>query len=190
MENKDKKKRCAWVTLDNPNYVQYHDEVWGEPVYDDRLLFEMLILEGAQAGLSWETILNKQANYKKAFDSFDPSLVALYDESKINELMSNAGIVRNKRKIESAIKNANVFLEIQNEFGSFSTYLWSYVNHQPIINHFSSISEVPTSSELSDSLSKDLKKRGMSFVGTTIIYAYLQAIGVVNDHTKDCFKHK
>ncbi len=190
METKDKKKRCAWVNLDNPNYVQYHDKVWGEPVYDDRSLFEMLILEGAQAGLSWETILNKQANYKRAFDDFNPSIVAMYDESKMNDLMSNAGIVRNKRKIVSAIKNAEVFLEIQNEFGSFSTFLWSFVNHKPIENHFSSLSEVPISSVLSDSISKDLKNRGMSFVGTTIIYAYLQAVGVVNDHTKDCFKYK
>lgn len=190
MESKNIIKRCAWVNLDNPNYVQYHDEVWGEPVYDDRLLFEMLILEGAQAGLSWETILNKQKNYKKAFDDFNPAIVAMYDESKKSELMSNPGIVRNRRKIQSAIKNANVFLEIQKEFGSFSTYLWSFVEHKPIKNHFSSLSEVPTSSPLSDRISKELKKRGMSFVGTTIIYAYLQAVGVVNDHTLDCFKYK
>src|SRR5690554_869825 len=135
-EKHNDKQRCKWVNLDNPIYVQYHDEYWGEPVYDDRLLFEMLVLEGAQAGLSWETILKKQENYKLAFDDFDSTIVASYDQTKIEELMLNAGIVRNRRKIESAIRNANVTLKIQEEFGSFSNYLWSYVNFKPIINHF------------------------------------------------------
>lgn len=189
MKINNNQNRCAWVNLENSTYVTYHDEVWGEAVFDDRLLFEMLILEGAQAGLSWETILNKQKNYEKAFDNFDPVKVASYDQVKIDELMSNQGIVRNRRKIESAIRNAKVFLKIQQDFGSFANYLWSYVNHQPIKNHYQSIHDVPTSTNLSDEISKDLKKKGMNFVGTTIIYAYLQAVGVVNDHSIDCFKY-
>ncbi|PIF04828.1 MAG: DNA-3-methyladenine glycosylase I [Arcobacter sp.] len=184
------KKRCAWVNLKNDLYIKYHDEQWGVPVYEDRVLFEMLVLEGAQAGLSWETILNKRENYKKAFDNFDVQKVSFYDEKKELELLADAGIVRNKLKIKSAIKNAKVFLQIQKEFGSFSSYLWHYVDGKPIQNHFENISDVPTSTELSDTLSKDLKKRGMSFVGSTIIYAFMEAIGMVNDHTIDCFRYK
>ncbi len=183
------KKRCAWVNLKNDLYIKYHDEQWGVPVYDDRMLFEMLILEGAQAGLSWETILNKRENYKKAFDDFDVEKIANYDEKKELELLSNAGIVRNKLKIKSAIKNAKVFIKIQEEFGSFSSYIWGFVNNKPIQNHFENISQIPTHTELSDKISKDLKKRGMSFVGTTIIYAYMEAIGMINDHECDCFRY-
>ncbi len=183
------KKRCAWVNLKNDLYIKYHDEQWGVPVYDDRMLFEMLVLEGAQAGLSWETILNKRENYKKAFDDFDVEKVAGYDEKKELELLGNAGIVRNKLKIKSAIKNARVFIKIQEEFGSFSNYIWGFVDNKAIQNYFENISQIPTHTELSDKISKDLKKRGMSFVGTTILYAYMEAIGLVNDHTIDCFRY-
>lgn len=184
------KKRCEWVNLKNHLYVKYHDEQWGVPVFDDRELFEFLILEGAQAGLSWETILNKRENYKKAFDNFDVKKVSKYNEKKQEELLKNEGIVRNRLKIKSAIKNAKVFLEIQKEFGSFSKYLWNFVDGKPVQNTFKTLKEVPAQTELSDTISKDLKKRGMSFVGSTIIYAYLQAVGVVNDHTTDCFRYK
>lgn len=181
------KIRCDWVKLENPLYVKYHDEEWGIPCFEDKKLFEMLILEGAQAGLSWETILNKRENYRKAFDNFDPLKVSEYKEDKINELLANSGIVRNKLKINSAIKNAKVFLRIQTEIGSFSKYLWDFVDGKPIQNNFKTIQEIPAKTELSDTISKDLKKRGMNFVGSTIIYAYLQAVGIVNDHTTDCF---
>lgn len=184
------KKRCEWVNLKNHLYVKYHDEQWGVPVFDDRELFEFLILEGAQAGLSWETILNKRENYKKAFDNFDVKKVSKYNEKKQEELLKNEGIVRNRLKIKSAIKNAKVFLEIQKEFESFSKYLWNFVDGKPVQNTFKTLKEVPAQTELSDTISKDLKKRGMSFVGSTIIYAYLQAVGVVNDHTTDCFRYK
>ncbi len=181
------KQRCAWVNPNNELDVEYHDTQWGVPVFDDRLLFEMLILEGAQAGLSWTTILNKRQNYKQAFDNFDVQKVAKYDDKKIAELLQDAGIVRNKLKVNAAVKNAKSFIEIQKEFGSFSDYIWSFVNGQPIQNHFKDISEIPVKTELSDTISKDLKKRGMSFVGSTIIYAFMQAIGMVNDHQTDCF---
>ncbi len=181
------KRRCAWVNLNDKLYVDYHDTQWGVPVYDDRLLFEMLILEGAQAGLSWQTILKKRQNYKRAFDNFDVQKVAKYDATKISELLQNSGIVRNKLKINAAVKNAKAFIEIQREFGSFSNYIWAFVGNNPILNHFKDIAEIPTKTELSDTISKDLKKRGMSFVGSTIIYAYMQAIGMVNDHQIDCF---
>lgn len=184
------KKRCEWVNLKNHLYVKYHDEQWGVPVFDDRELFEFLILEGAQAGLSWETILNKRENYKKAFGNFDVKKVSKYNEKKQEELLKNEGIVRNRLKIKSAIKNAKVFLEIQKEFESFSKYLWNFVDGKPVQNTFKTLKEVPAQTELSDTISKDLKKRGMSFVGSTIIYAYLQAVGVVNDHTTDCFRYK
>ncbi len=182
-----KKQRCDWVNSDNKLYVEYHDTQWGVPVFDDRLLFEMLILEGAQAGLSWITILKKRENYKQAFDNFDVKKVAKYDDKKKDELLQNEGIVRNKLKINSAIKNAQVFIVLQKEFGSFSNYIWAFVNHKPIQNHFKDISEIPVKTELSDTISKDLKKRGMSFVGSTIIYAFMQAVGMVNDHQTDCF---
>ncbi len=181
------KIRCAWVNLNNKLYVEYHDKQWGVPVFDDRLLFEMLILEGAQAGLSWSTILNKRKNYKKAFDDFDVQKVAKYDDKKIAELLQDEGIVRNKLKVNSAVKNAKVFIEIQKEFGSFSEYIWGFVNGKPIKNNFKDIAEIPAKTELSNTISKDLKKRGMSFVGSTIIYAFMQAIGMVNDHQTDCF---
>ncbi len=181
--------RCPWCNLSNPKYVHYHDHQWGVPVYDDRELFEMLILEGAQAGLSWEIILNKKEAYQKAFDNFNPQIVAYYNDEKVEELCKDKGIVRNRLKIKSAIKNANVFLAIQSEFGSFATYLWSYVNHQPIVSNYKKLSQVPTSNDLSKAISKDLKKRGMNFVGETIIFSYLEAIGVMNNHLVDCFKH-
>jgi DNA-3-methyladenine glycosylase I len=181
-------ERCAWVNLQNELYVRYHDEEWGVPVHDDRKHFEMIVLEGAQAGLSWETILKKRENYRMAFDGFDPERIAAYDDSKERELLSNEGIVRNRLKIKSAIRNANVFLKIQHEFGTFDAYIWSFVNGEPVQNNFQSINEVPAKTELSDRIAKDLKKRGMNFVGSTIIYAYMQAVGLVNDHSNDCFK--
>ncbi|UYO99497.1 DNA-3-methyladenine glycosylase I [Oceanotoga sp. DSM 15011] len=181
--------RCDWVTNDEI-YIKYHDEEWGIPVHDDRKLFEMLILEGAQAGLSWITVLKKRENYRKAFDNFDYNKIANYDDKKIDELLKNSGIIRNKRKINSAINNSKIFIKIINEFDSFDKYLWSFVNFKPIKNNFNTIEDVPSKTELSDKISKDLKKRGMSFVGSTIIYSYLQAVGVVDDHIKSCFKNK
>lgn len=184
------KKRCDWVPLDNPLYVTYHDEEWGVPVHDDRLLFEFLVLEGAQAGLSWITILRKRENYRSAFDQFDPQKVALYDEKKIEELMQNSGIIRNRRKIEAAVQNAKVFLEIQEEIGSFDRFIWKFVDGKPIINRWKSLKELPASTPESDIMSKELKKRGFKFVGSTICYAHMQATGMVNDHTIDCFRYE
>lgn len=183
------KIRCAWCTEDKI-YQDYHDKEWGVPVYDDDRLFEFLILEGAQAGLNWLTVLKKRENYRKAYNNFNPKEVSKYNEEKKKELLENKGIIRNKLKINSSIKNAKVFLEIQREFGSFRKYLWDYVDNTQIKNNFNNINEIPTKTELSDKISKDLKKRGMSFVGSTIIYAYMQAVGIVDDHTKDCFKYK
>ncbi len=189
--SKDKDKhRCAWVNESNKLYVQYHDEQWGVPVHDDQMLFEMLVLEGAQAGLSWETVLKKRENYKKAFNNFDPNKVAQYNQIKVEELMQNAGIIRNRLKIQSAIRNAKIFLDIQKEFDSFNTYIWSFVNNKPIINNPKSLSDIPTQTPLSEQISKDLKSRGMNFIGPTIIYAYMQAIGMVDDHEVRCFKNK
>lgn len=181
--------RCGWVNQD-PLYLAYHDNEWGVPVHDDRLLFEFLNLEGAQAGLSWYTILKKRENYRAAFDQFDPEKIAAYDDKKIEELLHNEGIVRNKLKINAVITNAKAYLRVSAEFGSFSSYLWSFVNEKPIHNHFASLSEVPASTEISDKLSKDLKKRGFKFVGSTICYAFMQAVGMVNDHvvTCDCYQ--
>ena len=184
------KATCSWANPNSEIYLKYHDEEWGVPVHDDRVLFEFLILEWAQAGLSWETVLKKRENYRAAFDGFNYELVANYGEEKIAELLQDQGIIRNKLKINSAIKNAKTFIEIRKEFWSFSEYLWSHVNHTQIVNHPHSTSEVPVSTELSDTLSKDLKKRWMSFVGTTIMYAYLQAVWVVDDHVVDCFCKK
>lgn len=181
------KHRCGWVNPDNADYVRYHDEEWGRPVHDDRLLFEMLTLEGAQAGLSWSTILAKRANYKAAFAGFDPPKVAKFDARKRAALMKDPGIVRNRLKIESTVTNARAFMAVQKEHGSFDRYLWSFVEGRPLINRPRAPGEVPARSELSDRVSKDLKKRGFRFVGTTIIYAYLQAVGVVNDHIQGCF---
>jgi len=183
------KKRCEWVQGKKENYLNYHDSEWGIPVHDDRLHFEMLILEGAQAGLSWETVLNKRERYRLVYDNFDPYSVASYNNEKIEQLMTDSGIIRNRRKIEASIKNAKVFTEIQSEFGSFDAYIWGYVSYQPIINAFHSISQVPAKTKIAEIISKDLKKRGMNFVGPTIIYAYMQAVGIVNDHTRDCFRY-
>ena len=182
-------KRCDWADPASEEYIQYHDTEWGVPVHDDYVLFEFLILEGAQAGLSWITILKKREGYRQAFANFDFEKVASFPESKIEELARDPSIVRNRLKIKSAIKNANAFIKIRQEFGSFDKYLWSYVDNKPIVNQFKSMSEVPASTPLSDLISKDLKKRGFSFVGTTIIYAYMQAVGIVNDHTMDCFRY-
>ncbi|MFT7144469.1 MAG: DNA-3-methyladenine glycosylase I [Alphaproteobacteria bacterium] len=178
--------RCAWVSEDKI-YIDYHDQEWGLPVHDDNKLFECLILEGAQAGLSWLTVLKKCAHYHKVFDGFDVQRVSKYDERKIETLLQDAGIIRNRLKVSSAVRNAKVFIEIQCEFGSFDKYIWCFVNGAPIHNHFNTASEIPSKTELSDMISKDLKKRGMNFVGSTIIYAFMQAIGMVNDHTADCF---
>lgn len=180
--------RCPWCGTDEL-YVKYHDEEWGVPVHDDKKHFEFLVLESAQAGLSWITVLKKRENYRKAYENFDAAKVALYDENKINELIQNPGIIRNRRKIEASINNAKCFLEIQKEFGSFDKYIWKFVNNQPIVNHWHEISEVPATSEISDKVSKDLKARGFKFLGSTIIYAHLQATGVINDHLVSCFKH-
>ena len=182
---KDEKERCSWATTDS--YKEYHDKEWGKPVHDDGKLFEMLILEGMQAGLSWLTILNKRMAFREAFDQFDYQKIALYDEAKIDELVQNARIIRNRLKIKSAIVNAQQFIKIQKEYGSFDQFIWSYVDHQPIHHHFSSEAEIPAATPLSDKISKDLKKRGFKFVGSTIVYAYMQAIGIVNDHVKTCY---
>jgi DNA-3-methyladenine glycosylase I len=178
--------RCKWCTNDAV-YQEYHDRDWGIPKYDDQTLFEMLILEGAQAGLSWITILKRRENYRKAFNDFDVNTVASYSDKDVKRLLQDIGIIRNGLKIKSAIKNAQVFIEIQNEYGSFSTYLWRYVNHTPIRNSFKSFKEVPVTSDLAKEISKDLKRRGMSFVGPIIIYSYMQSVGIVNDHTLDCY---
>ena len=181
-------QRCDWVTEDSI-YKEYHDNEWGKPVYDDKTLFEFLLLEGFQAGLSWITILKKRENFRKAFDDFDYEKIANYKEEKLEELQNDKGIIRNKLKIKSAVTNAQAFLKVREEFGSFSDYIWGFTNHQPIINQFKNHSEVPASTNLSDTISKDLKKRGFKFVGTTIIYAFMQAVGMVNDHTEKCFKY-
>lgn len=171
-------------------YAYYHDNIWGKPVYDDKTLFEYLILEGAQAGLSWITILKRQKEYQKAFDNFDFYKISEYDENKISELMNNKGIIRNKRKIISTIKNAKCFIKIINKYGSFSNYLWRFVNNKPIINNYKRIEDIPVYDDLALKISKDLRKRGFSFVGPTIIYSYLQAVGVINDHLQQCeFKY-
>lgn len=187
---KQSKPRCGWVNLSNPIYVDYHDKEWGIPVHDDQHLFEMLILEGAQAGLSWETILKRREGYCKAFKQFDPKKVAALTDAALERLLQDERIIRNRLKVYSARKNAKVFLAIQKEFGSFDGYLWKYVNGKPLVNRPKTLKDVPTKTPLSDEISKDLKKRGMSFVGSTIIYAYLQAVGVVNDHTHHCYKAK
>jgi len=180
--------RCDWCKKD-PLYVAYHDNEWGIPVRDDRLLFEFLVLEGAQAGLSWITILRKREAYRKAFSNFDAEKVARYDERKVETLLRNPGIVRNRLKIESAIKNARAFLAVRNDFGSFARYQWDFVGNRPIQNRFRSIKNIPARTDVSDALSKDLKKRGFSFVGSTIMYAHMQAVGMVNDHIVRCHRY-
>ncbi|MFJ7662491.1 DNA-3-methyladenine glycosylase I [Lysinibacillus sp. NPDC097162] len=179
-------KRCEWVKLDEPLYVDYHDKEWGVPVYDDQHLFEMLCLEGAQAGLSWWTILQKREGYREAFDKFDASIIVTYTEDKLAELKEDQRIVRNKLKIASVVTNAQAFLKIQQQHKSFSDYIWSFVDHQPIVNNWATIAEVPATTELSERMSKQLKKDGFKFVGSTICYSFMQAVGMVNDHIVDC----
>jgi len=181
--------RCEWAG-DDPLYVSYHDEDWGVPVHDDHKLFEFLILEGAQAGLSWITILRKRESYREAFDQFDPEKVARYDEARIAALLENPGIIRNRLKVRSAVQNARAFLKVQEEFGSFDRFIWGFVDHQPIVNRWEKMSDLPASTPLSEQISKEMKKRGFNFVGPTIIYAHMQATGMVNDHTVDCFRYK
>lgn len=183
------KKRCEWVGED-PLSLSYHDKEWGVPEHDDLKLFEFLILEGAQAGLSWMIILRKRENYRKAFDNFNPGKVSKYDEKKIRELLSNKGIIRNRLKIEAAIQNAKAFLAVQEEFGSFDAYSWQFLGGGPKINAWKKMEEIPATSPESDAMSKDLKKRGFKFVGPTICYSHMQAVGMVNDHTMDCFRYK
>jgi DNA-3-methyladenine glycosylase I len=184
------KKRCGWAPLDDELYIEYHDVEWGVPVHDDRILFEMLILEGAQAGLSWSTILKKRENYRLAFDNWNFEKIAKYGEIDEKRLLENVGIIRNKLKIKSASRNARVFIEIGKEFGSFDEYLWGFVKGEQIKNEFESIGEPPTTTELSDKISADLKKRDMNFVGSKIIYAYLQAVGIIKGHEIGCFRHR
>ena len=179
------KTRCAWVNKDQ-DYIDYHDNEWGKPVKDDKILFEFLILESFQAGLSWFTILKKRKNFRKAFADFEVEKVAKFDEAKIDELVQNEGIIRHRGKISAAINNAKLFIEIQKEFGSFSDFIWKYVDGKPIINNWDSIKEVPATTEISDQIAKDLKKRGFKFFGSTTIYAHMQATGMVNDHVEDC----
>lgn len=181
------KRRCAWAK--NPLAIAYHDTEWGVPLHDDQKLFEFVVLEGAQAGLSWDTILAKRDAYRLAFDHFDPAKIAAYGSKEIERLMGNAGIVRNRMKIESAIKNARAFLAVQAEFGSFDAYQWRFVDGKSIENHWKEFSQIPASTPLSETISKDLKKRGFNFVGPTIVYAHMQAVGMVNDHTTDCFRY-
>lgn len=183
------KIRCGWSTND-PLYIKYHDEEWGTPCHNDRKLFEMLILEGFQAGLSWITILKKRKNFKKAFDNFDPKKVSEYDKRKINSLLKDEGIIRNKLKVNAAKINARCFLETKKEFGSFDKYIWQFVGNKPKINKFKNLKEVPPKTVESDAMSKDLKKRGFKFVGSTICYAFMQATGMVNDHVKECFRYR
>ncbi|MGH7898843.1 MAG: DNA-3-methyladenine glycosylase I [Candidatus Binatia bacterium] len=182
--------RCSWPGDSYPPYVTYHDREWGTPLHDDRKFFELLVLEAAQAGLSWLTVLKKRENYRKAFDGFDPRKVARYDAKKVRRLLANPGIIRNRLKIESAITNARAFLEVQREFGSFDAYVWRFVGGRPIQNRRKTLKELPARTAESDALSKDMKSRGFRFVGTTICYAFMQATGMVNDHVISCFRHR
>jgi DNA-3-methyladenine glycosylase I len=184
------KKRCSWCENSFDAYVEYHDQEWGMPVHDDRKHFEFLILEGAQAGLSWATILKRRDGYRKAFADFEPNKVAKYPDSRCEELLLDPGIIRNRLKVFGAVNNAQKFLEVQSEFGTFDKYIWSFVSGEPIVNSRKTMSEVPATTKESDELSKDLKKRGFKFVGSTIMYAHMQACGLVNDHTVDCFRYK
>jgi DNA-3-methyladenine glycosylase I len=182
-------RRCAWVK-DDPLYIEYHDREWGVPAHDDTRLFEMLILEGAQAGLSWITILRKRENYRVAFDGFDAEKIAQYDDAKIAELLANSGIVRNRLKIRATIQNAQSFLEVQREFGSFDTYIWGFVGGKPIVNSWQTLAEIPAETTESRTMSRDLVQRNFKFVGSTICYAFMQACGLVQDHTVDCFRYQ
>jgi DNA-3-methyladenine glycosylase I len=185
-----KKKRCTWVSVDDPLMLEYHDREWGVPVHDDRKHFEFLILEGAQAGLSWSTVLKKREAYRRAFDNFDPAKVARFTAPRIEKLILDPGIIRNRLKIESSVRNAKAFLKIQEEFGSFDAYCWRFVGGKPKLNKLTSMQQIPATSTESDAFSKDLKQRGFNFVGSTIIYAHMQAVGMVNDHLTDCFRYR
>ncbi len=182
------RKSCEWPSGDDL-MISYHDNEWGMPIHDDNRWFEHIVLDGAQAGLSWKTILHRREGYRRAFDGFDPKKVVRYDEKKFNELLNDTGIIRNRLKIRSAINNAKAFLKIQEEFGSFDNYIWSFSGGRSVVNHWKNLSETPASSPLSDVVSKDLKKRGFTFVGTTICYAFMQAAGIINDHLTQCFRH-
>ena len=181
-------QRCPWLNLDKPDYVAYHDREWGVPVHDDRKHFEFLTLESAQAGLSWYTVLRKRANYRNAFAEFDPAKVARFNAAKIEQMLQDPGLIRNRRKISAAVENARHFLAVQDEFGSFSTYIWRFVDGEPIVNEFRTLADLPATSRESDALSKDLKSRGFKFIGSIVIYAHMQATGLVNDHVLDCFR--
>lgn len=190
MRSNQAQNRCPWVDLTKPDYIDYHDREWGVPVHDDLLWFEFLVLESAQAGLSWYTILRKRENYRLAFNQFDPVKIAQYDDEKIEALLANPGIVRNRLKVLASVNNAQKFLEIQEAFGSFDAYIWRFVEGKPIVNSFRELTDFPTTSKESDALSKDLKKRGFKFLGSTICYAHMQATGMVNDHSLDCFRRQ
>ena len=181
-------QRCPWLDLDKPDYVAYHDREWGVPVHDDRKHFEFLTLESAQAGLSWYTVLRKRANYRQAFAEFNPTKVARFNAAKIEQMLQDPGLIRNRRKISAAVENARHFLAVQDEFGSFSAYIWRFVDGEPIVNEFRTLADLPATSRESDALSKDLKSRGFKFIGSTVIYAHMQATGMVNDHVLDCFR--
>ena len=181
-------QRCPWLNLDKPDYVAYHDREWGVPVHDDHKHFEFLTLESAQAGLSWYTVLRKRANYRQAFAEFDPAKVARFNAAKIEQMLQDPGLIRNRRKISAAVENARHFLAVQDEFGSFSTYIWRFVGGEPIVNEFRTLADLPATSRESDALSKDLKSRGFKFIGSIVIYAHMQATGMVNDHVLDCFR--
>ncbi|MDP2652503.1 MAG: DNA-3-methyladenine glycosylase I [Candidatus Omnitrophota bacterium] len=184
------KSRCAWPAVGDELYIRYHDDEWGVPVLDDRKIFEFLVLESAQAGLSWRTVLYKRENYRKAFAGFDPVRVAKFTAKDVEKLLGNAGIIRNRAKIEAAINNARRFLEVQKEFGTFSKYIWGFVNGKPIVNRWKSLKELPAVTPEAEALAKDLKSRGFKFLGPTVIYAHMQATGMVNDHTMDCFRYR
>jgi len=189
INNMKEKKRCSWPSND-PLMIKYHDKEWGKPVHNDKKLFEFLVLEGMQAGLSWSTILNKRENFRRSFDNFDFNKVAKYNQKKINSLLKNAGIIRNKLKIESAVSNAKAFLKVRKEFGTFDKYIWGFVGGTPVNNKLRYLKDIQAKTKLSDEISKDLKKRGFKFVGSTIVYAHMQATGMVNDHIQDCFRYK
>ena len=184
------RQRCPWLNLDKPDYVAYHDREWGVPVHDDRKHFEFLTLESAQAGLSWYTVLRKRANYRNAFAEFDPAKVARFNAAKVEQMLQDPGLIRNRRKISAAVENARHFLAIQDEFGSFSAYIWCFVDGEPIVNEFRTLADLPATSRESDALSKDLKSRGFKFIGSIVIYAHMQATGLVNDHVLDCFRRR
>jgi len=188
MKKSSDKSRCPWC-LGDEDYIAYHDRQWGVPVHEDRLLFEFLVLEGAQAGLSWLTILKKRSNYRRAFDDFDPARVARYDENKIQRLLADPGIVRNRLKIRAAVENAAAFLKVKERYGSFDRYIWRFVDGRPVINNWSRLEQIPASTPVSEKMSRELKKLGFKFVGPTICYAFMQAVGMVNDHLVSCFRH-